>query len=379
MYFFNFYTIFFFAISTSFLVNAQSVTNYSDATPHAHSESTVDFRLSRKDTTSFEALFSHVQSISIRGTSENPIFQFSDLAVRDSLIAVLDQGSATITVFNRKGDLLYQTGRPGRGPGELTNPSWIGFDSQGRIVVLEGLANHRIQLFSPENGRSIKVISEDVLVAPNSDDAYIESRPNDQHIIFATEVPCAENPRSRCLVQEHSLSSGKMVRRFATQEEVEPEARSIPWILGRGAGGRSYVAHNSGSHIAVYEPDGTFLRRVDLGQSPVYYPLHHASVPKNIDKAFETLQNRKYSKIRHISVIDETIIVNHLYKNGVDNPHFISISEDGKHIISTSELDDKNKKVYKSNNNRFLFVETDKSSDFGLYSIHEYRYRGPNR
>ena len=107
----------------------------------------------------FDDLFERVRSIEIRGTSEHPIFNVSGMAMHEGRIALIDRNSHTLTVLNKDGEILYQVGGRGEGPGNLTAPDWVGFDAFGRIVVKEWHGNHRVQLFEAENGQSVDVFS----------------------------------------------------------------------------------------------------------------------------------------------------------------------------------------------------------------------------
>jgi len=107
----------------------------------------------------FDDLFERVRSIEIRGTSEHPIFNVRGMAVHYERIALIDRNSHTLTILSKDGEILYQVGGRGEGPGDLTAPDWVGFDALGRIVVKEWHGNHRVQLFEAENGQSVDVFS----------------------------------------------------------------------------------------------------------------------------------------------------------------------------------------------------------------------------
>lgn len=325
------------------------------------------------DSTAFTDLFSHVRSIPIQGTDKHPVFDLVDLAVRDSLIVVLDQQSATVTAYNLNGEFLYQTGRPGGGPGEFTNPVWVGFDARGRIVILEGMGNHRIQFLSPEDGRSLELLTSDIIVPPYSK-AHIEGEIGAQRIIFYTGALCTDGTDERCVVQEHDLSTGELIRRFAPADEVNPEARSIPWIVGRGDEGRTYVSHINGPNIVVYQRGGTYLHQFAIDQVPDFHPLEQASLPESRREVYDALEGKKYSKIRSVSSVGDDIVVDHLYANNQTNTSkYISVfDQNGTHQVTTSV----GYLLRTVQGDRFFFVEEKPESETGSYVIHEYRYEG---
>ena len=329
---FSLLTLFFLGLSILFIS--------SEDIQKAPSNSTTQSK-SATDTLSFKEAFTHVQSISLEGTNESPLFDLTDIAVRDSLIAALDRQSATLTTFTAEGDIRYQVGGPGRGPGRFTNPYWVGFNRDDRIVVLEGSGNSRIQILSAENGESLAVLTEDIFVVPQSNGRIVQKEGR-HHIVFVTAAECKRNGGARCVLQEHSLSSDEMIRRFAPQNEVAPHAVGMPWIMGRDQNGQSYVAHTSGHEIAVYDSTGTFIQRFDISDAPHFYPLDQASLPDDHRKAFKELRNKEYSQIRSISVAQGDLLVNHLHDTNQpeDPPTYITVFDSTGHIKASLRVPD---------------------------------------
>lgn len=320
----------------------------------------------------FENLFVHVRSIPIRGTDARPIFELSDVAVRDSMVVVLDQQSATLSGFTLDGKFLYQVGRPGQGPGEFTNPVWVGFDARGRVAVLESMSNHRIQVLDPDTGSPLDVIAEDILVPPFSN-AFIEGEVGAQRILFHTVASCGDGTGNRCLIQEHDLSSKKVIRRFAPAHEVNPEARSLPWIVGRDEAGRTYVSHVWGPDVVVHGADGTLLQRIDVRQASTFFPLEQSALPASRRAVFDALEGRAYSKIRSLTPAGQDLVVDHLYAaEEADTRKYLSVfRREGAYRASVSAP----YLLRAVQGARLFFVEEDAGSDVGSYVIHEYRYR----
>jgi hypothetical protein len=191
--------------------------------------------------------FSHVRSIPIQGTEEHPVYNIKNLAVQDSLIVILERKSATLTAFNLEGGFQYQVGGPGRGPGQFTNPYWVGFDVGGRIAVLEGPANNRFQFIDPGNGKSLDVLTEDVLVTPECDHVYFyENESGDHRAVFSTQVSCTSSSGGLCTIHKYDINSRKSVKRFARKDKVDKNALGDPWILGYDGDERLYISHVHG-------------------------------------------------------------------------------------------------------------------------------------
>ena len=60
-----------------------------------------------------------------------------------------DTGTGRIRKFSKDGKLLKTWGSPGAGPGELSNPHALAFDSKGRLFVADR-RNHRLSIFDQD-------------------------------------------------------------------------------------------------------------------------------------------------------------------------------------------------------------------------------------
>lgn len=347
------------------------------------------------DRTPFEDLFTHVRSIPIEGTEEHPVFDLRDIAVQGDTMFVLDQQGATLSAFRLDGTFLYQVGRPGRGPGEFTNPDRVEPLSDGQLAILESYPNNRIQTLSSRTGQPLDTITDRVNVHPDTPGAYVEIHDGAPHLISSTSVPCTEdgseatrnenNQWNRlCVVQEHNLNSGTLVRRFATRKTVNPEFRRMsPYPMGRDQAGQTYVAHIVGSSVAVFERDGTFLRRFSLDSAPTFRVLEDPP-PSSImgQQLFEEMRNHEHSIVNHLSVVGQDVVLDHAYKTseGINEFYFSIFGTDGGHKASTPvRAEHPNERVgllRDVQGDRFYFQETDLDSELGSYVIHEYRYTG---
>ena len=332
-----------------------------------------------EDTSSFKSLFSLVRSISIEGTPEHPVHNVTNLAVRDSLIVVLERKSATLTAFNFRGELLYQAGGPGGAPGEFTNPYWVGFDAKRRLAVLEGPSNSRIQFLDPENGETLDVLTEGIRVVPFCDDVHFyRDSSGDHRVIFPTQAPCTSNKGGLCVIHKHSISSKRTIERFASSKKVRKSAIGVPWILDYENDNRIYVSHLRGGQINIYNIDGKSIGKVDISKSDQFKELDNSQFRKKYGKInIKNMLNERYSRVWNISVLDENILVHHFGKGRKNQSHRISVfdKESGKYITSTSEWKRSTRELIEVQGNRFFFVKTDRESEVGSYVVNEYRYK----
>jgi len=75
-------------------------------------------------------------------------------------IHVADAASHRIVIFNRHGAVIGAIGRPGAGPGELSEPAGLAIGPDGTIFVSD-LRNARLQAFSPA-GECLAMVSQDL-------------------------------------------------------------------------------------------------------------------------------------------------------------------------------------------------------------------------
>ena len=64
-----------------------------------------------------------------------------------SNILISDYSSCCVLIFSRDGDIVHRFGEKGTNHGELTNPTGIAIDSEGRIIVASRNPNYCIQFF----------------------------------------------------------------------------------------------------------------------------------------------------------------------------------------------------------------------------------------
>jgi DNA-binding beta-propeller fold protein YncE len=69
------------------------------------------------------------------------------IAIQDGKVYATDQYQ--VLVFDTRGKLLKQFGRPGKAPGDLDHPGGIAVDDRGRIYVSDS-NNNRVTAFTPE-------------------------------------------------------------------------------------------------------------------------------------------------------------------------------------------------------------------------------------
>lgn len=333
------------------------------------------------DTISFDNLFSHVRSISIEGSKNHPVYDITNLAVRDSLIVVLERESATLTAFNLQGTFQYQVGRPGGAPGEFTNPYWVGFDGKGRIAVLEGRGNSRIQFLDPENGQSLDVLTNDLPVMPLCDDVYFyENGMGDHRVIFPTQAPCTSSDGGLCVIQKHDVSSDSVLVRFASEKEVDKNALGVPWTLGYDGDNRMYISHVHGRYISTYNKNGVNIGKIDLNDTGVFIDIDYSNVRGSGPDAPRLVEEER-SLVHNIDIVRGEVIVHHAAKSDEGMSFYISVfnKQNGKHLANTPPWQQSKHELVEVQGDRFFFVETNRESDVGSYVVHEYRYEGTGK
>ena len=320
----------------------------------------------------------HVRSISINGTDAHPVFDLQDVAVRDSMVYVLDQQGATLTAFTERGDVIYQVGRPGAGPGEFTNPMQVEFTPDGRLVILEGQGNYRMQTLRAEDGQSLEIMRDRVWVRPVTSAAIVRERGGDVIVTSYTDAYCDDEQTSSCQIQQHNLSTGTLVQRYGRAREIHPEyPQGNPWPLAQDEAGRTFVAHYASSYLAVYDAEGNFLRRFPITDAATYRPRDNSKVPADPRESFAVVPKMSFSVITHVSAIGDDIILDHFYRTpetGIRERYLSVFSRDGTHEVD-GPARPAGLKLIDVEEDRFYFVET-KPSELGSYVIHEYRYTG---
>jgi hypothetical protein len=87
----------------------------------------------------FSAGFELVDSIVLEQRPDAPIVRVSGLARRDDgTLALADVSEGNVKLFAPDGRLHRILGRKGRGPGEFIAPRHLAFDSDGRLLVVDG-------------------------------------------------------------------------------------------------------------------------------------------------------------------------------------------------------------------------------------------------
>lgn len=321
------------------------------------------------------SIFNHIREIKIDGTEEFPLFRVSSLDVRDDMIAILDGTIPRVTLYDATGNPTFATGRRGSGPGDLLNPRWIGFTGSDQIAVLEGTGNNRIQFFSAHDGESEDILSGNFLFPGRH--AFTDSTETPPRLWITVRASCPQDEGSQCVIQQVDLATGEVERHFGSTEEISPGAIGVPWILGRGDAGELYAAHTTaGGYIAVYDNDGTLLRRFAMDEASTMNVLEWDELPASTEEYFGLLQDGLLrSSIWALHVIGDDILVEHEARGGGEPwTRYISVfGTEG--VYKTSVAVDF--RGYAVQGDRIFFVEeTDPEAEYGAFSIHEYRYTG---
>lgn len=147
-----------------------------------------------------------------------------------------------------------------------------------------------------------------------------------------------------------------------------------PYKFGRTVQGETYIGNANGERVAVYDRNGSYVRSFSVAGAPDFVPLETSSLPEGQEEIFQEITSRKYSRITSITPVGDDVVIGHYYDNNQRPlPRFISVfSKAGTHRASFpwEHL------VAAVQDDRFFFVEADRSSDLGSYVVHEYRYKG---
>lgn len=179
-------------------------------------------------------------------------------------------------------------------------------------------------------------------------------------------------------MQEQDLE-GEVLRRYAPEREIQPDFRGLPFIAGRDASGRMYLAHRTGNRVAVYDAAGRLERVIDLKPSPDVVPLDMAALP---DDAFERVKVKdelKYTLVRNIYPVGDHVVIDFWRANFPgDEPRVVInvFDREGRLLYHGIEHE---RGITQGAGERFYIVTQDEAYDFGRYEIREYtlRRKGP--
>ena len=347
-----------------------SVTEFTEAESATHDERETD------EVTEFDDLFSHERSVAIEGTDEHPIFEITSLAANEEVIVLVDRTIPALSGLNEQGEVLYQVGQDGEGPGDFRNPAWVGFDQQGRVASMENISRPRFQFFSPEDGEHLDVMSSNIMVTGNQ--AFFEGEAEDQRVTFPTRATCPDRDEQQCVIEQHAVETGDVTARFAAIDELDENLRGLPWVLGRDEHGYSYVTHeNGGPLVGVFDSRGQLAQKIEIDDSPALEILEYSTMPMDDVRDFwGEITSRTFSNFYSIEVHDGHIVLDHEWNGGENDGdrHLSIFSTEGEFITATPPID---YELHYRDGDRFFFVENvDPRSELGKYKVHEYRYQG---
>lgn len=337
-------------------------------------ESSPDRSLSRPQSpqeVQFDSTFAFVATTAIEGTEEAPVYSFYDFAVTDTSFIVPDRLSHDVKTYDRDGVLTAIWGRQGKGPGEFKDPNWIGIDRDGRVFVREGQDNFRVQIFNASG----EVLTSFPLGAFGPfTQSFIEhgdGRP--VRFFTVTRVVCGTDQFCAIQVQDES---GRIVRRVARENEVEPEAQGLPFVAGRGEDGTLFVAHRLGEAITKYDRTGQKLARFRIDVSPEVVLIDPATLPSNPIERAEATRDRERTMIRSIYPVGDRIVVDQLRLNGApdESRYFLDIYDPQGNLLYYGITPPASLRAVAGD--RFYFVSEDEEAEYGSFQVMEYRLTG---
>lgn len=321
------------------------------------------------------SIMTHVKSVDLQLDDDFPLYRVNSMAISDTTIAVVDATMPRLTTFDRAGNPYFSVGQSGSGPGDLLNPTWVGFDGRGHIAVIESPGNDRVQFFSQEDGEPLQFITQNILFPGRH--AYFETATDRLQIVMSTRAACTDDEGYQCVVQRQNVDSQEVVDRFARPEEISPGATGLPWIMGVGESGNLYLAHNFASgFITSYSPQGEKLNRFRMDSSPTIYPIDWDEMPERMMEQMELYQQGlQRSDVWALHVMKDDVIVEHQSRGSEESDvRYLSVFGKDGIFKTTVEVDYRG---YVVEDDRIFFVEdVDPEAEFGAFTIHEYRYDG---
>jgi hypothetical protein len=153
--------------------------------------------------------------------------------------------------------------------------------------------------------------------------------------------------------------------------EIEPGYHGLPFVMGRDADARSYVAHRSGGNVVMFNASGERVGHFHIGDAPDVELLDVEALPSDPDAARRAAQNTERTIIRSINSVRDHVIIDHFRRHAEPN-YFLTIwTQEGALLASGISLDHP---LIHVQEDRFFVLETDVSEDLGAYVIHEYQY-----
>ncbi len=185
-------------------------------------------------------------------------------------LAVFDDGSRSLKVYNDDGSLRFTLGRWGEGPGEFNNP-WMdhGLAPDGKILITDGM-NQRLTRVDPDTG-ALEMISmrdnHSWNVAQTAADRFVAMSP--------TLTPDFQQLESLDLVDQDftlvdTISAVPVGRVLNIRRSAGEEGRGVTvsqpfwprfswWVQA----GKIAVCQGREFRIDLYDIDGTLLRTIE--------------------------------------------------------------------------------------------------------------------
>ncbi|QXD16773.1 hypothetical protein GQ464_007500 [Rhodocaloribacter litoris] len=325
----------------------------------------------------FDEVFALQRTTVLEGSAEEPLFDMGHFAVSEDHFVIPDPQNHRVLRFRHDGTFVDAWGRNGQGPGEFTEPDWVGLDRQGRIFVRENTPNFRVQFFDAA-GQYLDTFP--LYTFGPLTQSFLVEEAGAVRFVTVTHVYCDEERREQgfCTVQEQDLE-GEVLRRYAPEREIQPDFKGLPFIAGRDASGRMYLAHRTGNRVAVYDAAGRLERVIDLKPSPDVVPLDMAALPRDPVKSARQSDKMKYTLVRNIYPVGDYVVIDFWRANFPgDGPRVVInvFDREGRLLYHGIEHE---RGITQGAGERFYIVTQDEAYDFGRYEIREYtlRRKGP--
>ena len=213
-------------------------------------------------------------------TSETAFYTPLDLGFDDANnLYVLDAGNARVHVFDRQGHYRSTLGRPGEGPGELSEPTALWVEPDGEVLVADA-GNRRIQPFGASGAAldpiTLAHVPLDVVATGNN--LFVLRLP-DASLIFGPD----SGPLIQVLTRDGRVQRAFLQPRTATAGILFFLVNTLQ--LAADPGGGVAVAETHGiSRVRRYFPAGDLAKEIPvLYKAGTWAPLDR--MPRMVNEA----------------------------------------------------------------------------------------------
>jgi hypothetical protein len=158
--------------------------------------------------------------------------------------------------FDRNGRFVKSFGRKGQGPGELELPNYIALDTEGHVLISDGIRMMTVKY--DKNGNFLRYYPQ------TKGEFKIGSGPKDKWIVLENSFDGVSNKQLFLLkVADNDLEGRKLVDQYSFEMSRDKFRASEPIFCWSASRNNIYVANeDKGSEIWVYDSEGKLIRKI---------------------------------------------------------------------------------------------------------------------